>query len=64
MADDDKEVHRLAGSSGQERGGLIIMKKKKPSDEGGSMAPPKKSMLGEPHIHVDAAKLSLIVGMF
>lgn len=43
MADD---VHRLAGSSGQERGGLMIMKKKKPSDDNESMAPPKKSMLG------------------
>jgi len=42
MAD---SVHRLAGSSGQEKGGLVIMKKKNKDEEG--MPPPKKSMLGQ-----------------
>ncbi|XP_067934031.1 pre-mRNA-splicing factor ATP-dependent RNA helicase PRP16-like [Watersipora subatra] len=40
---DDNSVHRLAGSSGTEKGGLVIMKKKKKDEE---MAPPKRSMLG------------------
>lgn len=32
MSDDDKNLHRLEGSSGDAPGGLIIKKKEKPSD--------------------------------
>ena len=44
--DKDGSVHRLAGSSGKEKGGLVIMKKKKPVEDD-SMAPPKMSIFGK-----------------
>lgn len=45
--DTDDTVHRLAGSSGTERGGLVIMKKKKTDNDNGMAPPPKKSVLGK-----------------
>lgn len=49
--DDDPSIHRLAGSSENEKGGLVIKKKSVPDGTGKHefkvpVAPPKTSLLG------------------
>lgn len=62
---DNESVHRLEGSSGNEKGGLVIMKKKKETSDDSAMAPPQKSMLGmtcamEQHKFISSSRCSII----